>query len=84
MKEMMEEVLREERVFHDVFGCSDCYVDPHNRHVSYCLLSVYNPFHPSHICLGGSRAGVECKGRGRGRERGEKQLLNTSWVLNFR
>ena len=38
---------------HDVFGCADCFVDPHNRHVSYCPLSMYNPFHPSHICLGG-------------------------------
>ena len=53
VKEMMEGVSKEERVFHDVFGCLDCYVDPHNGHVSYCPLSVYNPFHPSHICLGG-------------------------------
>ena len=53
VREMMEEVAREEQVFHDVFGCPDCYVDPHNGHVSYCPLSVYNPFHPSHICLGG-------------------------------
>ena len=53
MKEMMEEVAREERVMHDVFGCADCFVDPHNGHISYCPLSVYNPFHPSHICLGG-------------------------------
>ena len=53
MKEMMEEVAREERMFHDVFGCRDCYIDPHSGHVSYCPLSVYNPFHPSHICLGG-------------------------------
>ena len=53
VREMMEEVSREERVIHDVFGCTDCYVDPHNGHVSYCPLSVYNPFHPSHICLGG-------------------------------
>ena len=56
VKEMMEEVAREERVFHDVFGCLDCYIDPHNGHVSYCPLSVYNPFHPSHICL----IGVPC------------------------
>ena len=48
---MMEEVAKEEQVMHDVFGCADCYIDPHNSHVSYCLLSVYNPFHPSHICL---------------------------------
>ena len=53
VKEMMEEVAREERIFHDVFRCPDCYVDPHNGHVSYCPLSVYNPFHSSHICLGG-------------------------------
>ena len=53
VKEMMEEVAREERVMHDVFGCADCFVDPHNEHVSYCLLSVYNPLHPSHLCLGG-------------------------------
>ena len=56
VKEMLEEVAKEERVFHDVFGCPDCYVDPHNGHVSYCPLSVYNPFHPSHICL----MGVPC------------------------
>ena len=53
VREMMEEVAREERVMHDVFGCEDCFVDPHNGHVSYCPLSVYNPFHPSHLCLGG-------------------------------
>ena len=53
VREMMEEVAWEERVMHDVFGCADCFVDPHNRHVSYCPLSIYNPFHPSHICLGG-------------------------------
>ena len=52
-KEILEEVAQEERVFHDVFGCLDCFVDPHSGHVSYCLLSVYNPFHPSHLCLGG-------------------------------
>ena len=56
VKEMLEEVAKEERVFHDVFGCPDCYVDPHSGHVSYCPLSVYNPFHPSHICL----IGVPC------------------------
>ena len=50
---VLEEVAVEERVHHDVFGCSDCFVDPHSGHVSYCPLSVYNPFHPSHICLGG-------------------------------
>ena len=54
MKEVLEEVAKEERVHHDVLGCEDCYVDPHNGHISYCLLSVYNPFHPSHICLAGS------------------------------
>ena len=43
-------------LFRSVFGCPDCYVDPHNGHVSYCPLSVYNPFHPSHICL----IGVPC------------------------
>ena len=53
VKEMMEEVAREERTFHDVFGCRECYIDPHSGHVSYCPQSVYNPFHPSHICLGG-------------------------------
>ena len=26
---------------HDVFGCLDCFVDPHSGHVSYCPLSVY-------------------------------------------
>ena len=40
VRDMMEEVAREEQVMHDVFGCADCYVDPHNGHVSYCLLSV--------------------------------------------
>ena len=53
VKEMMEEVLMEEREFHDVLGCEDCYIDPYSGHVSYCPLSVYNPFHPSHLCLGG-------------------------------
>ena len=52
-KEVLEEVALEERSFHDVFGCSDCFVDPHSGHVSYCPLSVYNPSHPSHMCLGG-------------------------------
>ena len=52
-KELLEEVAKEETVMHDVFRCSDCFVDPHSGHVSYCPLSVYNPFHPSHICLGG-------------------------------
>ena len=54
--EVLEEVAMEERVQHDVLGCSDCFVDPHNSHVSYCPLSVYNPYHISHICL----AGVPC------------------------
>ena len=35
VKEMMEEVLREERVMHDMFGCADCFVDPHNGH--FCI-----------------------------------------------
>ena len=52
-KEVLEKVAMEERLFHDVFGCSECFVDPHSGHVSYCPLSVYNPFHPSHMCLGG-------------------------------
>ena len=43
VREMMEEVAREERVMHDVFGCTDCYIDPHSGHVLYCPLSVYNP-----------------------------------------
>ena len=37
VREMMEEVAREEQVMHDVFGCVDCFVDPHNGHVSYCV-----------------------------------------------
>ena len=53
VKEMLEEVAKEEQVFHDVFWCHDFYVDPHSGHASYCPLSVYNPLHPSHICLGG-------------------------------
>ena len=53
VREMMEEVVREERLMHDIFGCADCYIDPHSGHVSYCPLSVYNPLHPSHLCLGG-------------------------------
>ena len=45
MKEVLEEVAREEWVMHDVFGCADCFVDPHNGHIPYCLLSVYvQPF----------------------------------------
>ena len=52
-KKVLEEVAQEERVFHDVFGCEDCFVDPHSGHASYCPLSIYNPFHPSHLCLGG-------------------------------
>ena len=53
VQEVLEEVALEERVFHDVLGCKDCYLDPHNGHISYCPLSVYNPFHPSHVCVGG-------------------------------
>ena len=49
-----EEVSYEEKVQHDVLGCSDCYVDPHNGHMTYCPLSMYNPFHPSHMCLAGA------------------------------
>ena len=52
-KEVLEEVALEERVQHDVSGCRDCYLDLHNGHISYCLLSMYNPFHPSHVCLVG-------------------------------
>ena len=39
VRDMMEEVAREEWVMRDVFGCADCFVDPHNGHVSYCPLS---------------------------------------------
>ena len=46
--------MLEERVQHDVLGCSDCYVDPHNGHMSYCPLSMYNLFHPSNMCLAGA------------------------------
>ena len=53
VKDMLGEVAAEERTFHDVLGCGDCYIDPYSGHVSYCPLSVSNPFHPSHICLGG-------------------------------
>ena len=55
-QEVLEEVVVEEQTHHDMLGCLDCYVDPHNSHISYCPLSVYNPFHPSHMCL----AGVPC------------------------
>ena len=54
---LVKEVLKEvayEKVQHDVLGSSDCYVDPHNSHMSYCPLSVYNPFHPSHMWLAGA------------------------------
>ena len=54
VKEVLKEVLYKEKVQHDVLGCSDCYVDPHNGHMSYCPLSVYNPFHPSHMRLAGA------------------------------
>ena len=53
--EVLEEVAYKERVQHDVLGCRDCYVDPHNGHLVYCPLSVYNPLHPSHMCLMGLR-----------------------------
>ena len=56
LKEVLREVAHEEKIQHDVLGCSDCYVDPHNGHMSYCPLSVYNPLHPSHMCL----IGVPC------------------------
>ena len=52
-KEVLEEVAVEEWIFHDVLGCAECYIDLHSGHVSYCSLSVYNPSHPSHMCLGG-------------------------------
>ena len=54
VKVVPKEVSHEEKVQHDVLGCSDCYVDPHNGHMTYCPLSVYNPFHPSHMCLAGA------------------------------
>ena len=49
--EVLEEVAMEERVtqMHDVFGCRECFVDPYSSHVTYCLKSVHNPYHPSHI-----------------------------------
>ena len=56
VREMMEEVSR---VMHDMFGCADCFVDPHNGHVSYHPLSVYNPFHPSHISSGKTPLSIE-------------------------
>ena len=34
VKEVLEEVAVEERIFHDVLGCGDCYIDPHSRHIS--------------------------------------------------
>ena len=49
---LTKEVAKEERVMHDVFGCADCFVDPYSEHVSYCPLSIYNPFHPFHIFWG--------------------------------
>ena len=51
--EVLEEVALEDQVQHDMLGCSDCDVDHNNSHVSYCPLSVYNPFHPSCVCLAG-------------------------------
>ena len=50
---VLEEVAFEERVHHDMLGCRNCYIDPHNGHIVYCPLSVYNLTHPSHICLMG-------------------------------
>ena len=41
---------------HDILGCTDCFFDPHSSHVTYCLKSVYNPYHPSHVC----QIGVPC------------------------
>ena len=54
----MEEVAMEERrtQMHDVFGSKDCFLDPHSSHVTYCLKSVYNLYHPSHVC----QMGVPC------------------------
>ena len=56
--EVLEEVAMEERVnqMHGIFGCRDCFLDPHNGHMTYCPKSMYNPFHPSHIC----QMGVPC------------------------
>ena len=56
--EVLEEVAQEERVnqMHDVLGCVDRLFDPHSGHVTYCLKSVYNPYHPSHVC----QMGVPC------------------------
>ena len=48
--EVLEEVAQEERVnqMHDVLCCASCFFDPISGHVTYCLKSVYNPYHPSH------------------------------------
>ena len=56
--EVLEEVAQEERVtqMHDVLGCGDCFFDPHSGHLTYCLKSVYNLYHPSHVC----QMGVPC------------------------
>ena len=56
--EVLEEVAQEERAtqLHDILGCSDCFVDPYLGHVTYCPQSVYNPYHPSHIC----QMGIPC------------------------
>lgn len=55
---MLEEVAQEEAAtqMHDVLGCRECFFDPHSGHVTYCLKSVYNPYHPSHVC----QMGVPC------------------------
>ena len=50
VKEIMREVSYKEKVQHDVLGCSECYVEPHNSHMTYSPLSMYNPFHPSYMC----------------------------------
>ena len=55
---ILEEVVLEERVnhLHDVLGCRDCFVGLHSGHMTYCPQSVYNSFHPSHVC----QMGVPC------------------------
>ena len=50
VKEIMREVSYKEKVQHDVLGFSECYVEPHNGHMTYSPLSVYNPFHSSYMC----------------------------------
>lgn len=36
--------------FHDVLGCRDCWIDPHNGDICYCPQSIYNPHHFAHHC----------------------------------